>query len=130
MHFHFHTKILLHNFEWNILVQQRSDTGKRDLLGGKTEIPEKIEDAIIREIYEESEISDVKDIQILHIESHYMQDKDEYFVLCIFSWMTDAADVNISNEHLAYRRVSKEGLFDIWLSDYLQKSLWKIRELF
>jgi NADH pyrophosphatase NudC (nudix superfamily) len=48
-------------------------------------VPEKIEDAIIREISEESGITDVKNIQIFHIESHYTPEKDEYFVLCIFT---------------------------------------------
>ena len=128
MDFHFHTKALLFNPEGKILVQKRSDTGKRDLIWWKTEIPEKIEDAILREIQEETGIKDIENLKTIHLESNFSQGR--YFVLIIFTGETKAIASIISDEHSECSWVTKEQLFSIWLTDYLQKSLEKIADLF
>jgi len=130
MEFHFHTKAIIFNQEWRILVQKRSDTGKWDLIWWKTEIPEKIEDAIIREIKEETWIKDIENMKVIHIESCLLQEKNKYFVLIIFTGQTKSSTSTISDEHNDYIRITKEELFTIWLTDYLQKSLEKIVNLF
>ena len=130
MDFRFHTKAIIYNKEWKILVQQRSDTWKWDLPWWRTEIPERIEDAIVREIKEETWIEDIENLEFIHLESDFLVEKDQYFVLVIFKWMTELIESNISNEHKDYSRVTKEELFKIWMSDYLQKSLLKIVNLF
>lgn len=130
MEFHFHTKAIISNQEWKILVQKRSDTGKWDLIWWKTEIPEKIEDAIIREIKEESWIEDVKNLKVIHVESNFLQKTNRYFVLIIFTGETESSISTISDEHNEYLRTTKDELFSIWLTDYLQKSLEKIVNLF
>ena len=130
MEFHFHTKAIIFNQEWKILVQKRSDTGKWDLIWWKTEIPEKIEDAIIREIKEETWIEDIENIKVIHIESVFLQETNKYFVLIIFTGQTKSSISIISDEHNDHIRTTKDELFTIWLTDYLQKSLEKIVNLF
>jgi len=130
MEFHFHTKAIIFNQEWKILVQKRSDTGKWDLIWWKTEIPEKIEDAIIREIKEETWIEDIENLKVIHIESNLLQKTNRYFVLIIFTGQTKSSISRISDEHDEYIRTTKDELFSIWLTDYLQKSLEKIVKLF
>lgn len=130
MEVHLHTKAIIFNQEWKILVQKRSDTGKWDLIWWKTEIPEKIEDAIIREIKEETWIEDIENLKVIHIESSFLQKTNRYFVLIIFKGNTKASIPNISNEHNDHVRTTKDELFSIWLTDYLQKSLEKIVNLF
>jgi 8-oxo-dGTP pyrophosphatase MutT (NUDIX family) len=130
MEFHFHTKAIIFNQEWKILVQKRSDTGKWDLIWWKTEIPEKIEDAIIREIKEETWIEDVKNLKVIHVESSFLQKTNRYFVLIIFTGETKSSISTISKEHNDYIRTTKDELFSIWLTDYLQKGLEKIVNLF
>jgi len=130
MDFRFHTKAIIYNQQWKILVQKRSDTWKWDLPGWKTEIPEKIEDAIVREIKEETWIVDIDNLKIIHLESDFLKKKDQYFVLIIFKWQTKSLLSNISHEHQDYDWVTKDEIFKIWMSDYLQESLWKIIDLF
>ena len=130
MEVHLHTKAIIFNQEWKILVQKRSDTGKWDLIWWKTEIPEKIEDAIIREIKEETWIEDIETLKVIHIESNFLQKTNRYFVLIIFKGNTKVSIPNISNEHNDHVRTTKDELFSIWLTDYLQKSLEKIVNLF
>ena len=130
MDFRFHTKAIIYNQQWKILVQKRSDTWKWDLPGWKTEIPEKIEDAIVREIKEETWIVDIDNLKIIHLESDFLKKKDQYFVLIIFKWQTKSLLSNISHEHQDYDWVTKDEIFKIWMSDYLQESLSKVRELF
>ena len=130
MEVHLHTKAIIFNQEWKILVQKRSDTGKWDLIWWKTEIPEKIEDAIIREIKEETWIEDVKNLKVIHVESSFLQKTNRYFVLIIFTGETKSSISTISKEHNDYIRTTKDELFSIWLTDYLQKGLEKIVNLF
>ena len=127
MKFRFHTKAIIYNASWDILVQQRADTWKRDLIGGKVEIPEQIEQWIIREITEETGIGEIKDLQILHIESNY-SDNETYFVLCIFKAYSDEQQVVVSDEHLSQKRITKEELFTIDMTEYLQSSILKIKD--
>lgn len=129
MDLRFHTKAIIYNQEGKILVQKRSDTWKRDLPWWRTEIPEKIEDAIVREIQEETRIQDIKDLKVIHLESDFSGEKDQYFVLVIFTWQTKSLDSNISEEHQDYMWSSKDELFTIWMSDYLKESLSKIVDL-
>lgn len=130
MEVHLHTKAIIFNQEWKILVQKRSDTGKWDLIWWKTEIPEKIEDAIIREIKEETWIEDIETLKVIHIESNFLQKTNRYFVLIIFTGQTKSWISIISDEHNDHIRATKDELFKIWLTDYLQKSLEKIVNLF
>lgn len=130
MEFHFHTKAIIFNQEWKILVQKRSDTDKWDLIWWKTEIPERIEDAIIREIKEETWIEDIENLKVIHIESDLLQEKNKYFVLTIFTGQTKSSISTISDEHNDYIRITKDELFTIWLTGYLEKSLEGIKNLF
>jgi 8-oxo-dGTP pyrophosphatase MutT (NUDIX family) len=130
MDFRFHTKAILTNPEGKILVQKRTDTGKWDLIWGKTELPEKIEDAIVREIKEETGIEIVQDLRVIHVESDFLFAKTRYFVLIIYTGKVDIAWPIISDEHLEYKWVSKEELFTIWMTEYLEKALRSIDHLF
>ncbi|MEI6426084.1 MAG: NUDIX domain-containing protein [Candidatus Absconditabacteria bacterium] len=130
MDFRFHTKAILTNTEGKILVQRRSDTGKWDLIGGKTELPEKIEEAMVREIKEETGIETVQDLRVIHVESDFLFSKTRYFVLIIYTGKVDVAGPIISDEHLEYQRVNKEKLFSIGMTEYLEKALRSIEHLF
>ena len=130
MEFWFHTKAILTNTEGKILVQKRADTGKWDLIWGKTELPEKIEEAMVREIKEETGIETVQDLRVIHVESDFLFSKTRYFVLIIYTGKVDVAWPIISDEHLEYQRVSKEELFSIWMTEYLEKALKSIEHLF
>lgn len=129
MEVHLHTKAIIFNQEWKILIQKRSDTNKWDLIWWKVEIPEKIEDGILREIKEETSIEDIEDLKVIHIESSFLQEKNKYFVLIIFTGKTKSSISKISDEHNNYIRIKKDELLSIWLTDYLQKSLEKIINL-
>ncbi len=129
MEFWFHTKAIIYNAEWKILVQKRSDTGKWDLVGGKTEAPERIEDAIVREIREETNITDIAHLKVIHLESSFSAEKNRYFVLILFSCSTMSWSSILSDEHQAQKWVSKDELFTIWLTDYLQTSVESITSL-
>jgi 8-oxo-dGTP pyrophosphatase MutT (NUDIX family) len=130
MQFRFHTKALLYNAEGKILILQRSDTWKRDLPWWKTELPERIENAIIREIQEETGMQTIQNLHVLHLRSgyRYTPETDEYFVLIIYQGQVND-NPTISDEHLNYQRITPKELFSIWLSDYLQKDLENIRNL-
>ena len=130
MDFRFHTKAILTNTEGKILVQKRADTGKWDLIWGKTELPEKIEDAIIREIKEETGIETVQDLRVIHVKSDLLFSKTRYFLLIIYTGKVAVAWPVISDEHSEYQRVNKEELFNIWLTEYLEKALKNIEHLF
>lgn len=127
MEFRFHTKVLLFNQDEKILVQKRQDTWKRDLIGWKTEIPEKIEDAIIREIQEETWIMEIKDLHILDLQSNYSHEKDRYFVLVIYKASINTQNPILSDEHQEYNWITKEELFMIGITDYLEHALKKIK---
>ncbi len=130
MEFRFHTKAILTNPEGKILIQKRTDTGKRDLIWGKTELPEKIEEAMVREIKEETGIETVQDLGVIHIESDFSFAKTRYFVLIIYTGKINITWPIISDEHLEYQRVSKDELFTIWVTEYLEKALRNIEHLF
>lgn len=130
MDFHFHTKAIIFNQKWEILVQKRSDTDKWDLIWWWTKIPERIENAIIREIKEETGIEDIKNLKIIHLESNFSLEENRYFVLSIFTGETNSSTSIISKEHNDYMRITKDKLFSIWLTDYLQKSLENVTNLF
>jgi 8-oxo-dGTP pyrophosphatase MutT (NUDIX family) len=130
MEFQFHTKAIIFNPEWKILVQKRSDTGKWDLPWWKTEVPERVECAITREIEEETWIKKIEKMKIIHIESSFLSEKNKYFILFIFLWETKSLMSVISDEHKECVRITKKELFSIWLTEYLQKNLEKIIDLF
>jgi hypothetical protein len=56
--------------------------------------------------------------------------KTRYFVLIIYTGKVDVAWPIISDEHLEYKWVSKEELFSIWVTEYLEKALRNIEHLF
>lgn len=130
MEFRFHTKAILTNSEGKILVQKRTDTWKWDLIWGKTELPERIKDAIVREIKEETWIEIVQNLRVVHVESSILFTKNRYFVLIIYTGKVDGVWPTISDEHLEYQWINKEELFTIWMTDYLEKALKSIEHLF
>lgn len=122
-----HTKILMYSMTNQILIQQRTDTGKRDLPGWRVELPESVEAWVLREIYEETGISDISNPQIMYLKSDYSQETQRYFVLLIYACRTNC-DVRLSDEHQSFQWINKEDLFGVDMTDYLKTALNTIKD--
>jgi len=116
--------------ENKVFVLQRADTWKWDFPWWKTEVPELIEDAILREIREEIGVNEVHNLRVIHLSSRYDSEGDTYFVTILYTGNIHETSVHISDEHLTYQRVEKSSLLSLWLSDYLVSDIKKIQNQF
>jgi nucleoside triphosphatase len=97
-----------------------------DLFGGAVEIPGGYEDAIIREIKEESGI-EMRDLISLSVEMGYNKDEDLYVLFIGYRCEAVTQSVKLSPEHTKYRWVAKEEFMELdatpYLKDFVSKSM-------
>ena len=88
---------LLYNKETNeVLVVYNGDSSRWSLPGGAVEPGETLEQAVVREVYEETNLS-VKVKQIACVNERFFQDKDEHVVFITF--IGEIIGGNISINH-------------------------------
>lgn len=121
----FHQKALVVNGKNEFLVLKASYKNMQwDLPGGAVEIPEMHEDALRREINEESGIS-VKDIVPLSLETAYNKDTDEYVIFAGYTCKAVDEQVKLSSEHTEYRWVTTAEFLEMdtipYLKDFVRK---------
>ena len=70
---------------------------------------------------------EIKDLHILDLQSNYSHEKDRYFVLVIYKANINTQSPILSDEHQEYNWITKEELFTIGITDYLEQALKKIK---
>ena len=121
-------RVLLTNQEGKILILKRStdsktNPGKWELPGGKVNQDESFDHALIREVYEETNIK----IALEHVVGASEQNLHIIrAVHIIMSGKIIDGELNLSNEHEGYAWVLMETLSDYeladWLEDYVNQS--------
>lgn len=117
-----------------ILLLQRADghseAGKWGVPAGKLEKGEALEEAAIRELFEETGISLGKTSQICYAGSLYMQKTDISYVFHMFTvCLEKIPDVKLSHEHQSYIWASSKDLERLSLMTGAKRSLEHYRML-
>ncbi len=101
-------KAFLHNAQGKYLFLKRSAYGARpsewDLPGGRMDPGETLDEALSREIEEETGITGVKNPKLVYAQSHVRNDEEAQYnyVLLLFISETGKTDVTLSGEHQEY----------------------------
>lgn len=120
-----HQKAIVYNNKGNFLALKASYKGKRwDLPGGAIDFPEGHEDALHRELQEEAGIQ-ITEITPIEIQTGYNKEQDEYIVFLGYIAKAQSENIVLSDEHTAYRWVSKESFLELDVTPYLREFVEK-----
>ena len=131
--FKFHQKALVLNQEDKFLVLKRAYTNQKwDLPGGAVELPETHQDALCREIKEETglEITDIKPecVQTAH------EDDGVYTLFIGYSCRALLEEVILSHEHTEFSWVSANEFLNMdataYLKDFVRDTLGEKQAVF
>ena len=120
-----HQKAIIFNDEGKILALKASYKWlKWDLPGGGLEFPELHEEALRREIREETSL-EIQNIVPLEIQSVYNKEADEYMIFIGYKCWVLSGSIKLSSEHSEYRWVTKDQFLTLdaipYLKDYVAK---------
>jgi 8-oxo-dGTP diphosphatase len=127
MQVNFHQKAIVLNAENKFLTIKRFYGKKQwDLPGGAVDYPETHEEALRREIDEETGI-EITAIKPLEVQTGYNKDEDFYIIFIGYTCTTSDSEIRLSHEHTDYRWVSKAELLELdatqYLKDFVDNSL-------
>lgn len=119
-------KALVYNKEGLFLAIKRNYTNQKwDLPGGAVELPETVNDALEREVKEETGL-EVSNVTIVEAQSVYGDDKEYLIFLAFKCQAINPENVVLSHEHSDYKWVSKNKFLDLEASSYLKDLLNRI----
>lgn len=104
--------------------------GKYVIPGGHIELGEKMEDALIREVKEETAL-EIYDIQLLSLkESIYGKNFGDkrHFIFIDYLCRTDSSQVKLNDEFDSYQWISLTELNDYDLGDFVKALLEELRD--
>jgi 8-oxo-dGTP diphosphatase len=99
------------------------DGGKWDLPGGKLEGTEKLEEALIREVYEETGIV-CKTSHPTYVTSSYVEHKKKNYIIIVYECQYISGGVILDDEHSQWQWKEESNIPSLDLSKYL-KSIYK-----
>ena len=115
-----HQKAIIFNDEGKILALKASYKWlKWDLPGGGLEFPELHEEALRREMREETSL-EIRDIVPLEIQSAYNQGTDEYIIFIGYKCWVLSGSIKLSSEYSEYRWVTKDQFLMLDVTSYLK----------
>ncbi|MGL4449651.1 MAG: NUDIX hydrolase [Sarcina sp.] len=91
--------------------QDKISAGSWEVVGGKIEFGESLEEALRREVLEETGI-EIEITDTLYAKSNVI-DENTQMVVVVYMCKYLSGEVRLSEEHIAYRWVSVEGLKEI-----------------
>ena len=115
--------ILNDNGEFLIIQRSKTDShpGLWELPGGGSEFGEHPQDAVKREVREETGL----DVEVLHpisVISHLKHDSVQLIMLVFFCRMTDTTQtVKLSHEHIDYTWISVETYYDKKKTEFIRQ---------
>lgn len=116
----------------NILILKRSEESKFgaglwDIPGGKLEFAETLNESIIREIKEETNIS-IKVLKTIASTSSLNTSKNKQFVTIIYLCEYRGGNVKIDNEHTDYKWINPKKALELPMVYYATKGIKAILE--
>ena len=124
---------IIENSNGQILLAKRSPHKAYPNLwedvGGGVEANEKPEEALIREIEEETGITDIeiiKPLTIYHFFHKGLKDEDNEIIGISYWCRSDSTEVVLSDEHCEYRWLTPEEAISLPLHDTLKKLLKEV----
>lgn len=125
-------KVLLINEEGKILIIKRNtdsktNAGKWELPGGKVDQGESFDHALIREVYEETNLKITLDHVVGVSEQHLPLIRAVHIIM---SGKVMEGELNLSNEHEGYAWVFFEDLLSYELSDWLNDFIMNQQGIF
>jgi 8-oxo-dGTP diphosphatase len=108
-----------------LLALKRSDKsfsrpGAWDFPGGNLEFGEDVEECILREIKEETNLK-VKNLQSLHIISEIDEKKNIFWVEICYLCDYGKGEIKLSDEHSEYKWLKKNEFLKLKSADYLKE---------
>lgn len=106
-----------------VLIIKRSDydkisPGKWEFVGGKIDFGENLEEALIREVMEETQL-EIKIEKILYATTSMVNPKKQA-VIVVYKCSANEPYVKLSEEHMDYRWVTEEELRELLFEDILK----------
>lgn len=102
------TVILNHRLKKALLIRRSSDDfggGTWESAGGKVEEGETLEDALIREVYEETGLRVIPEkLLYASLDEH----SEQRLIFIVYLCLTDEETITLSDEHTEYRWVDKK----------------------
>ncbi|UCG95740.1 MAG: NUDIX domain-containing protein [archaeon] len=112
------------------LLKSHKWKGQYMMPGGHIELGEKIEDALKREIKEETNM-DIHDIEFICFQEFIFGDefwKKKHFIFLDFACKTNSTDVELNDEAQEYVWVSLDEVFKLPIEPYTKKAIEKYIE--
>jgi len=99
-----------------ILILQREPNdslpNKWDLPGGNLKFLEKMEDAIIREVKEETSLS-IKKVERIGMQEELLKDKRKHFLLILYKTKISSSNIKLSKEHQNCQWIKPSDFFKV-----------------
>lgn len=121
--------IIKHPTKNKYLILKRNNNasnrpGDFDIPGGKVEKGELLQDAIVREIAEETNLK-IEDLNIIFLNSNYVKEKNRYYIFAGYSAISKTQKISLNREeHSDFFWVTLEELKKIKTNHiYIQKTL-------
>lgn len=115
----FHQKLVLQNESGKFLALKATYKGlKWELPGGEVEMPELNEEALRRELLEETGI-ELHHSTPVYVRTGYDKDNDTYYIFAGYVAYADEDSVRLSKEHDEYRWVTLDEFIELGPTPYL-----------
>lgn len=112
-----------------LLCKSHKWENKYVIPGGHIELGEKMEDALRREVYEETKLN-IYDIQLISLKESIFSDKfheEKHFIFIDYLCKTDSTEVKLNDEAEEYRWVDLDNIEEYDLGGFVKELLIKIR---
>ena len=112
------------------LMKSHKWKGKYMMPGGHIELGEKVEDALKREIKEETTL-DINDIEFICLQEFIFGEefwKNKHFIFLDFACKTDSTNVTLNDEAQEYTWISLDEVFELPIEPYTKIAIEKYME--
>lgn len=122
-------KILLKSGSDKYLFLKRAESFKPgvqkwDIPGGRINVDETLDDALAREVYEETALK-IDSYELLAAQDIFVEDKDLHVVRLTYIGKAIGDEITISDEHSEYKWMTKQQVINEPLDKYLMQLIDK-----
>ena len=119
-------KVLIKNSKGLYLFLQRKNDSANldkmwDIPGGRIEIDENLQDALVREVREETGLTLLGSTKLIAAQDIFVQSKDLHVVRLTYTMNSEMKEIILSKEHQAYQWLSLHEAAAIDLDPYLRE---------